>query len=886
MSGNPFPGPQPYRAADRARFFGRDALSGRLADQILARPATTVFGPSGAGKSSLMQAGVIPMLVDSEDLRVVRVDAWPADQAPLPWLLEGMSGGLDLGSRPPVESQLDALEETIERAKRRSDRPILVYLDQLEQLFVWERSEEDMKALLQGLDWLIQPRRQELHLVLSLREDYLGRLRDWARERGELLAHSFRVGPLSVGEMVNAMCRTAREGEPAQRWRRDEIRGLMLEVRVAGQRQADTAEVEAAFGQIVCRALWSERSAGKPGGARAVDAEAILQRYLDATVKGLGALQGAARELLEKHLVDDEGNRRLLTEREARRVLPGKEADEVLERLQRAAVLHAEGHQGSRYFELGHDWLARKVVKRRRAREKEEAEKKRAAKELAGRKRLGVIASLAVMVTALMGVLLIWALRQRNAARAAQEQSSRSAETADLLRDAAQTASQIAGARELLARDQGGPASRVFLEVRDPESAPGWRELADDLLGSTFPRSTLSHQGEVNSAAWSPDGLRLVTASGDRTARVWNADGAGNPVLLPGHGDAVNSAAWSPDGQRIVTASDDGTARLWNVQDPRDPILLVRRRDKMRSGAWSPDGARVVAACDDGTAWLCNADGTGSPIALRGHREKIDSVAWSPDGKHVVTASEDGTARVWDADDPGRHVVLKGHRDGVRSAAWSPDGKRIVTASADHTARIWDADDPGRHVVLKGHQYGVHSAAWSPDGERIVTASNDGTARVWNADGSGDPIVLKGHGDSVLSAAWSPDGRRIVTASVDHTARVWNADGTGDSTVLKGHAGVLLAAVWRPDGQRLVTASRDQTARVWKVSGVGAPVELDIRAIQRTIRDATTDCLSPELRQKYLLESARDARTGYANCEESYERTPFFQSAYFLRRDE
>ncbi|WP_437607340.1 WD40 repeat domain-containing protein [Sorangium sp. So ce834] len=51
--------------------------------------------------------------------------------------------------------------------------------------------------------------------------------------------------------------------------------------------------------------------------------------------------------------------------------------------------------------------------------------------------------------------------------------------------------------------------------------------------------------------------------SDDGTARVWSASGAGEPVVLDGHRDRITSAAWSPDGQRIVTASHDGTVRVW-----------------------------------------------------------------------------------------------------------------------------------------------------------------------------------------------------------------------------------------------------------------------------------------------------------------------------------
>jgi WD40 repeat protein len=69
------------------------------------------------------------------------------------------------------------------------------------------------------------------------------------------------------------------------------------------------------------------------------------------------------------------------------------------------------------------------------------------------------------------------------------------------------------------------------------------------------------HSGAVRSAAFSPDGQRVVTASLDHTARVWNAATGEVIAKLEGHSYPVFSAAFSPDGQRVVTASNDHTAR-------------------------------------------------------------------------------------------------------------------------------------------------------------------------------------------------------------------------------------------------------------------------------------------------------------------------------------
>ena len=75
----------------------------------------------------------------------------------------------------------------------------------------------------------------------------------------------------------------------------------------------------------------------------------------------------------------------------------------------------------------------------------------------------------------------------------------------------------------------------------------------------------MKHEDAVYSAQFSPDGQRVVTASADKTARLWDAL-TGKPIGEPmKHEARVNSAQFSPDGQRVVTASADNTARLWDA---------------------------------------------------------------------------------------------------------------------------------------------------------------------------------------------------------------------------------------------------------------------------------------------------------------------------------
>ena len=70
----------------------------------------------------------------------------------------------------------------------------------------------------------------------------------------------------------------------------------------------------------------------------------------------------------------------------------------------------------------------------------------------------------------------------------------------------------------------------------------------------------------VYAAAFDPKGERVVTASWDKTARIWDAN-TGEPIGNPlQHDDVVDTAAFDPKGERIVTASEDKTARIWDAR--------------------------------------------------------------------------------------------------------------------------------------------------------------------------------------------------------------------------------------------------------------------------------------------------------------------------------
>jgi WD40 repeat protein/serine/threonine protein kinase len=372
-----------------------------------------------------------------------------------------------------------------------------------------------------------------------------------------------------------------------------------------------------------------------------------------------------------------------------------------------------------------------------------------------------------------------------------------------------------------------GHSDRVFSAAYSPDgasivtaSADKSARIWDSRTGAQ--RAVLSgHTDRVYTAAYSPDGTRVVTGSRDKSARIWDARTGAQLAALLGHGDRVSSVAYSPDGTRIVTASWDKTARVWDARTGAQLHVFTGHGDVLYTAAYSPDGSRIVTASQDKTARVWDARTGAQLTVLSGHDDYVASALYSPDGDRIVTASADKTARIWNARTGVQLAVLPGHGEVVYSAAYSPDGAHIVTASWDKTARVWDARTGAPLLVLFGHEGTVASAAYSPDGTRIVTASQDKTARVWDALLGAPLVTLVGHGDRVSSGVYSPDGRRVVTASYDKTARIWDARSGAPLAVLSGHSGAVASAEYSPDGTQVVTASQDKTARVWDAnSGV------------------------------------------------------------------
>jgi WD40 repeat protein len=305
------------------------------------------------------------------------------------------------------------------------------------------------------------------------------------------------------------------------------------------------------------------------------------------------------------------------------------------------------------------------------------------------------------------------------------------------------------------------------------------------------------HAGPVCHAAFSPDGARIVTASTDGTARIWDSHTGQVMSTLAGHSDALYWAEFSPDGRRVVTASADETGRVWDIENGKELWRLVGHTGLVRAATFTPDGRSVMTTSGDGTLRTWNAN-TGQQLSKSANKAR----------SRKKKAGETGDAKPQYKAEPTRCVTCL-------SASCAASQSTFVTACADGRARKWGLGEGEFLLDFEGHEGAVLSACYDADAQRIITGSRDKTVRVWDAETATCLRTLKGHADIVRSAVFRADGLVAATASRDQTIRVWDTACGRELRNLKGHEGSVWCAAFSPDGKRILSASLDGTARLW-----------------------------------------------------------------------
>lgn len=917
----PYPGLLSFDEDDAAIFFGRDAEI-RLGLETLERlrrfggPRTVlVLGASGVGKSSLLRAGLLPRLRKDEAgwlaLPVFRPGEHPWRETALALARAfGEHGGrrdwrelrneLVRADLTPGRAGQVLLEHALDlrQTAKRPDATVLVTVDQVEELLA-DGEDGAGKSFLTGLRSALEAPGSPLMALGTLRSDLLGQLQHHAAGR-DLEFVDLPVGPLAPEGVLEVI-----EG-PAR------VQDLRLEDGLAEAMAADARSEDALpLLAFTLRELYERSGAdglleireyrqdlGGLGGSVARAAEAVLTEPQ--------ATEAECRDLNEAFLamvrLDGEGGF-------ARRTAHWDELPEAvrarLDRFVVARLLIERDVGGGRCLEVAHEtlfrswerlrgWLDRNrefLLWRRRLgearREWERTRRDRRAllggpaleearawrttrtsrlapeerefvdeslREASRRKRRRVLAgaaTVAFLAATAVGGIALW---QR-----AEDALARSRDV-----------TRVAAAGEWLTRDPTR-AALVLLEVERPEETPlATIKMRHVLAHGLATYELVGHSKRVASAVFDQADERLVTASDDGTARIWNTDGSGEVTVLAGHQDKVAWAEASRDGGKVVTVTFGGVVRVFRADGRGAPLRLGERRTRADKAHFGPRGERVFATCTDGTVRVWRSDGSEPPLELRPPGGvAVDGARFTPRGDRLLTVSRDGVAQLWrlgEGSEPetlargpadlltvtfspqaDRFFALSDAGQGWMGFAGSlgepfvvddlgpisrsavsltPRGDRLAAAADDGEIRVRRLDADEEPLVLSGHRAAVLAMAIDPSGTRLASGSEDGTARVWDLAAGGESVSLVGHGAPVVHVAFDRGGGRLVTAAEDGSVRIWPAAPPGATVVLRGHQGPVLSAVFDARGERVVTASLDGTARVWDAGGSGPPIVL------------------------------------------------------------
>ncbi|MBL4683462.1 MAG: FHA domain-containing protein [Nannocystaceae bacterium] len=369
----------------------------------------------------------------------------------------------------------------------------------------------------------------------------------------------------------------------------------------------------------------------------------------------------------------------------------------------------------------------------------------------------------------------------------------------------------------------------------------------DDRDGAIEVEILSGHTGAVQALDVSADGRWAVTGGEDKTARVFpvwrkgrpdrrRAVGLGAARVGFGHAGPVRAQAMNRGGNRLVTASDDGTARVWDlVGDGRLRSLGVLGGHRGPVGAVAITAKAQFAATGaaGGDLRLWKLEKTANPgqghLSLKGHTQDIRGLHFTK--KYLVSISTDGTARLWDmaTADPNVGVVVLRHGDEVVESAVSGDGRWLLTATGTELRGVlWDlaADDPAAgNLKLKGHSDTLTAVALGPRGQWGATGSRDYRVHLYDLSrGKPKRTKLRKHDGDISALSFAPSARWLATADGKGAVLIWDLESKHpdeDFVRMKGPTGGVYALSWSADSQWLLGASADRGVYLWPVPGEG-----------------------------------------------------------------
>jgi len=286
------------------------------------------------------------------------------------------------------------------------------------------------------------------------------------------------------------------------------------------------------------------------------------------------------------------------------------------------------------------------------------------------------------------------------------------------------------------------------------------------------------HGAGVTWVAFTPDGEKVLSASHDKTVRVWDWRKSKCERILEGHTDSVRCLALLKS-NLVVSASWDGTVRVWDWRTGEQQTTLTPNLGQLHALSVSRDG-KWLAAGGEGGVCLWHLD---SETPLRLTWSHVRSLAFHPNNQMVAVGDSAGQIRLFHLSQKKVTASWQAHTGAVTALAFHPNGAVLLSGGEDATLAVWDVVAVSLVKRLEGwHQREVRAVAFRPDGQIAVSCSMDDRLRVWRTSDWQLVLTREGGRNWALALAFSPSGNFLASASKDETIKVWQVKCVGHGT--------------------------------------------------------------------------------------------------------
>lgn len=353
-------------------------------------------------------------------------------------------------------------------------------------------------------------------------------------------------------------------------------------------------------------------------------------------------------------------------------------------------------------------------------------------------------------------------------------------------------------------------------------SADGTAKLWNINTGTEI--ATLNaHSDEVTAAIFVNDSL-AATASADKTIILWNLKTFQPLDTIEAHQDRITCIDATKNSKYLVSGSKDKTLKLWNIET-RQQINIYKGHDwSVVSVAFSPDGSKIASGSYDKTIKIWNTIAGDIVHTLQGHTRSVNALKFTNDGKKLVSGDNYNVIKYWNVQNGQLIHSFKSHASAINGVDISDIKKYIYSGSSDKTLQrfeiqplIKEEDTAGKIQRFNGHTREITDIELNPYQIFIASASQDNTIKYWYTVTQDEIKTIKKRTNDILKAKFSDDGKKIILSTANHKVKIWDFENE-KITTFKGHEQLLSDFVFNSKNNILISVSHDRFVKIFDVT--------------------------------------------------------------------